>query len=181
MATAEQENFIGSTPCSCVCVCVCVRERETEREREIQEELQPEQSLWALSPHRAHCCPLFLRHWPLFSFLPSAPSFFSSATRPCGFSSPPTVSLGKPSQSKRCRDSPAATAREGESRRKKRKSEREREAETDQSITLRGERHEERRGAAFLFLTNHIFFHLHGSLLEHLIHVLPSERARTAN
>lgn len=63
----------------CVCVCACVRFRRSCNQSGLSGD----------SLCRAHCCPLLLSHWPLFSFtLPSALSFFSSATRPAGFFSP---------------------------------------------------------------------------------------------
>lgn len=87
MATAEQENFIGYTPCLCVGVCV----------REIQEELQPEQSFRALSLASSLLSSLSP---PLASFqfspLNSLVSFHPLLALWISF---PPVSLGKPSQS----------------------------------------------------------------------------------
>lgn len=165
-ATAEQENFIGHTPCLCVCVCVCWRERG----REIQEELQPEQSLRALFSGELTA----VLSPPLASFQipsPSALVLFHPRLAPSGFLSP------RLSGQQLCRDLPVATAREGESRGKKRR------RETDQSITLILKKEalgEERRGSSSIslctFLLQRIFCDSYYSLLKHLNHVLPLER-----
>ena len=118
IATAEQENFTGNSPCSCVCV------RLRARVCKIQEELQPEQSLWALSLSLPRSLPSSLP--PLlaaFQFPPlSSPLVFSSTTRPVDFFTLP-LSLWATFAEQCCRDLPSATAKERESRRKKRKKE----------------------------------------------------------
>lgn len=93
----------------CVCVCVC--------RRVIQEELQPEQSLSGRSSLASSLLSSLTP--PLASFqIPSLPcrlSFFLPAS---STSSPLWISR---SGQQLCRDSPAATAREGESRKRKRR------------------------------------------------------------
>lgn len=108
MATAEEENFIGSTPCLCVRVCMCVWERGRDSGGAATRAV----SLGTLSGEltavlSSSATGLF------FSFLPLALLFFSSTTHPVDFL-PLLVSLGNLYRAERgCRDSPATTAREG--------------------------------------------------------------------
>lgn len=121
----------------CVCVRMCVRLRRSCNQS----------SLSGQSLCRAHCCPLFLRCWPLFNFLPSTLLLFSLTTCPVDFFPP---SFGKTFAELCCRDLPAATAREGESRRKKEKKT-EKLRQTNRSLLYRGERHWERTCSSSVF------------------------------
>lgn len=129
---------LSATLLACLFVCVCVGEREGDSGGAETRAVSPGTLLW-----RAHCRPLSP---PLASFqnpFPSALVLFHPCLSPCGFLSP------RLSGQRLCRDLPANTAREGESRGKKRK------RETDQSITLilkKDALEEKRRGSSSIFL-----------------------------